>query len=406
MSNSPSSPATFGFRAQTSDQKLISGSIDASNAADAVQRLASMQLQSIELDPAPRALRGGQLGSDDFLAFNQQLAQLTNASLPVEAGLRMIANEMNRGEMKHTLEQVAVELQAGKTLPQAIEKHRNKFPPLYSRLIDAGVRAGNLPAILMNLNRHLALVQRMKAILWQTFTYPAMVLIVMVGVVFFILTRLYPQAVEMIREFHAELPALTLFIMNIGLFLSKTTVWATLGALVAAVVVLWMILRIAGQSRAVREIVLLPLPLIGPVLRRNMIARWCDAIAMAVDAGMDLPGSIDLASDAISSPAIKSDSEVLARAISGGQPISSVPRLRILPPSVLATMDMAAAKGDLPAAMHTLSQMYQEQAELRLGSVQGILMPIILCLLGVVVGFVVLAVLVPIISLIKAISGP
>ena len=98
-----------------------------------------------------------------FAAFNQQLAQLTGAGLPVEQGLRMIAAEMRKSSMRRTLDLVAAELESGKTLPEAVAAYRDKFPPLYAQLIDAGIRAGNLSGILLNLGRHLTLVRRLQS---------------------------------------------------------------------------------------------------------------------------------------------------------------------------------------------------------------------------------------------------
>ena len=80
------------------------------------------------------------------MVFNQQLAQLAGAGLPVEQGLRLVAQEMRRGSMRRTIDLVAAELESGKTLPEAVAAHRDKFPPLYSELIDAGIAPEIFPA--------------------------------------------------------------------------------------------------------------------------------------------------------------------------------------------------------------------------------------------------------------------
>jgi type II secretory pathway component PulF len=406
MTDQPQSFASFAYRAQMPDRQAISGTIDAANAADAHRRLQALHLQTIELEPAPRPPRAKPLGSDDFLAFNQQLAQLTRAALPVEQGLRLIAQEMRGSAMKRTIDQVAAELEGGKTLPEAIDAHREQFPPLYSRLIDAGVRAGNLPGILLNLSRHLSLVRRMQAMLWQTLTYPLIVIGILFGVVMFIFLALFPRLDDIFRDFHAELPTLTVVILAISRALSDPRLWIAMAAIIVLAILIWIFLRITGRLRTVRETVLLPLPLVGAVLRRNLIARWCDAVALGVEAGMDLPGAIDLASDAIASRIIRADGDVLVGAISAGRTIGSIGGLRIIPPTALSAMDAASGRGDLAPTLRMLSQIYQEQAELRLGSIQGILMPVVLLILGLVVGLVMFAVLLPMISLIEAISGP
>ncbi|MDP9173477.1 MAG: type II secretion system F family protein [Planctomycetota bacterium] len=406
MTDQPQIMPTFAYQAMTPDGQPISGTIDAATAPLAQQRLEAIQLQAIELDIAPRPPRGRRMGADDFLAFNQQLAQLTGASLPVEQGLRLIADELQSGSVKQTISQVVAELEKGTTLAQALEIHRSKFPPLYSRLIDAGIRGGNLPGILLNLSRHLTLVQRLRAMLWQSLTYPIMVIGVLVGVVLFIVIDLFPNFEIMFRDFHSELPAITQFVLATGRIISDPRFLGTVAFLIVMLLVIGVLFRLSGRLSAVSEFLLLPSPIIGPVLRRSLIARWADAVALGVDGGMDLPAAIDLASDAINSPALRADGRNLVGAISVGQTINSVHGLRVIPGTVLGAMDMAAIRGDLPATMHTLSQIYQEQAELRLASVQGILMPLVLVVVGLIVAVVMFAVLAPIISLIQAISGP
>src|ERR1700685_275458 len=142
MTDQPPKSSTFAYSAITSDGQKLSGSIDALNESAALRRLQSLQLTQIQLKTDASVSNLKPLRGEDFLAFNQQLAQLTGAGLPVEQGLRMIAAEMRRGSMQRTLDLVAAELESGKTLPEAVAVYREKFPPLYAQLIDAGIRAG------------------------------------------------------------------------------------------------------------------------------------------------------------------------------------------------------------------------------------------------------------------------
>jgi type IV pilus assembly protein PilC len=396
---------TFGYRAISPDGKPISGTIDAVSITDAAKQLASLRLTGVQMEqgnspPKARALRG-----DDFFAFNQQLAQLTAAGLPVEQGLRLIAAELRRGPMKRTLEMVASDLESGKTLPQAIDAHRNQFPALYGHLVDAGIRAGNLPRILLNLGRHLTLVRRLQATLWRTFSYPIVVLCAFCAMTFFILMRVIPQFQDSFHEFGARLPVLTQIVMNTSVFVNQQA-----GAIIAGMVGLLalgaLILYLVGRERSFAEMILLKLPLIGPILRRNLISRWCDAVGLGVEAGMDLPAAISMADDAIGSSGLKSDGQAIVSAVSAGRPITAAHTGRILPPMVVAAIDLSSKSNELPRGLATLSHLYEQQAELRLGAVEVVLTPLVIVLIGLMIGTMSLAVFSPIISLIDAISGP
>jgi type II secretory pathway component PulF len=424
MTDQSHTPETFAYRAQTRDGQEISGTIDARDSDDARRRLISLQLQNVQLQPATHAPRAvgkasAALRGEDFVVFNQQLAQLAGAGLPVEQGLRLVAREMRRGSMRQTLDLVAAELESGKTLPQAVAAYRDKFPPLYSQLIDAGIRSGNLSGILLNLGDHLTLIRRMQAILWQTLSYPIIVLVAFFAVLYFILVELVPKWEPMITGFAGtrfwvrlhgnytpqifQLPFSTRALFAVSDVVSAVPV-AVVGA-VAAVVVIGaiLILRAAGRNEGLTERLMLPLPLVGIVLRRNLVSRWCHAVALAVESGLDLPAAIKLADDATASPILRADGAALIAALSAGQPISTPLPGKILPGTVVAAMEASAQRGDLNLTLRALSQMYQQQAELRLGAIQAILTPLLLLLVGLFVGALMVALFTPLLALLNMI---
>src|ERR1051325_9445380 len=138
---------TFSFTAQTPDAQAISGTIDASSIEKAGARLSALQLRVLNMEPATRPVRTRPLRTEDFLAFNQQLAHLTQAGLPVEQGLKLMAQDLHSGRLAETIRQVAGELEKGVPLGEAFDRHRGRFPSLYGRLIDAGVRAHDQTAV-------------------------------------------------------------------------------------------------------------------------------------------------------------------------------------------------------------------------------------------------------------------
>src|SRR5205814_297807 len=146
----------------------------------------------------------------------------------------------------------------------------------------------------------------------------------------------------------------------------------------------------------------LPLPLIGPVLHRNLIARWCDAMKLCVQAGMDLPAAIQLSVDIVGSPALARDGAMIIAQLAAGKDVDQIPtRTSILPLTVLAVVQLSADRNDLPAALDTLSKMYQQQAEMRLASLQTILTPLLILAMAGAIAFVILALFAPIVSLFR-----
>src|SRR5688572_16811746 len=282
----PAAPQTtdsFAYEAQTADGEPMSGTIDAPDVEHATRQLHALRLRVVRIEPVRRP-RSAPLRGEDFLAFNQQLSQLTSAGLPVEQGLRLIAQDMRSGRLAATVEQVAAELERGTPLAEAFDKHRTKFPPLYGRLIEAGVRAHNLPGVLLNLGRHLELVSRIRAMLWRALSYPLMVLIGLMIVLLFLTTHVVPQFEQIFLDFGIKLPVITRLMLASTYWLPPLLI-ASIGLIVVPIV-LWPVLRASGWSGPIVEHVLLHAPLIGTVLRRNLVARWCDALRIGVEAGL------------------------------------------------------------------------------------------------------------------------
>jgi type IV pilus assembly protein PilC len=394
----------FAYRAQDPAGTPISGTIAAANHDDAQRKLAVLRLTVTELEavaaPAkPRPLRGS-----DLLTFNDQLAHLTQAGLPVERGLRLIAGEMRSRRLAATIHQIAAEAERGRPLAEVLEAHRGHLPALYGRLVDAGVRTGNLPGMLFNLGRHLDLVQRLRAAIWRALAYPLLVLLAFGLVLGFVGLWVLPMYRDIYAEFGRYLPLPTEFVLSLApwtpLFLG------VLAAVVIGVPILWGAIRAAGKDQMVVDALVLPLPLLGPVLKRSMIARWCDAVNLGVSAGLDLPAAIELAGAAVGSPALRADGRKMTDALRSGRRLSDTGRMEVLTASVAAAMDLACDGRDLPTTLTTLTAMYQQQADVRLSVMATLLGPIMLVVLACLIGTTIVALFLPLVSLIQAISGP
>jgi type IV pilus assembly protein PilC len=398
MPNGAALGPSFAYRALTPQGLPISGSIEAADHDSAQRLLAGMQLKVTQIEQLDRPPRGASLRSGDLLAFNQQLAQLTAAGLPVERGLRLIAQEARNPRVRAAIEHVAAEAERGKPLGEAFAACRGQFPPLYAQLVEAGVRTNDLSGMLFNLGRHMEVVNNLRAVIWRTVAYPCIVLVVLLGLIFFVSCYVLPDLSNTISGFYTgALPFPTWILLQIG-------PWAlpALGlvlVLLLAAPLMWRVLRTRGQDQFVTDALGLPMPLIGPVLRRGLISRWCDAVRLGLVGGLDLPAAMNLAGQAIASPSLEADSQRLAEALQAGGRLSDAKSLRLLPETVTTTMDLACEGRDLPSTMESLSRMYQEQAELRLSMVNAILMPILIICLAVIVGFVILAIFLPLTNL-------
>lgn len=401
--NSADAPSSFAYQAQTPDGQRLSGTVDAPDVNEARRRLVELGLRVSEMTPTPRPPRPKALGASDFAAFNQQLAHLAKAGMPLEHGLRLIAADLKSGRLARTVEQVAEELERGTPLGEAFEKHRGRFPALYGRLVAAGVAAGNLPGVLFNLGRHLEVVQRLREALWRAFAYPIMVLIGLTLVLVFLGIYVLPKFQEIFDDFKIRLPAIT------EMLLGLSRVAPVLGVLLVVAVVggslLWALLRWRGWDGTALDVLARGAPLVGPVVRRNLVARWCDALRLGVAAGMDLPAAIEVAGDATGSPALRRDGEALADRLANGLPLEGAGPGRMLPASIPATLHFAAGHQDLPTTIEALGEMYQRQAESRLSMIPAILTPLLVLIIAALIGFIIVGLMAPLVYLLDGMTG-
>jgi type IV pilus assembly protein PilC len=379
-----SSVLTLQYQAQTPQGSCIRGTLEAMDVQTAREQLLSLGLTVMQLEPVKTpALHWPTraVSSMDLQLFNQQLVNLTQAGLPVEQGLRLIAREIHSRPLRKATEQVIGELDKGRPLAQAFDSQRKHFPRMYAHIIDAGARSGRLPGVLSNLGQHLQLMGHLKTTLYRACAYPTILLLFFLSIM------------GLMAWFVAPMPSLTLYVFTF--FKAMTVILPVmLMALVLFVLSLGM-LRLTPWWNYLVDGLMNYLPLVGPVLRRNAIARWCDAVRMGVDVSMDLPGAMQLAQDMLCSPTLARDTQKLIDVQQQGRPFSTVAHLSILPPTVLSAIELAENAQSLSSSLEDLASMYRQQAYMRSLSMENVICPVMMVGIGGMVGITVLAMFLP-----------
>jgi type II secretory pathway component PulF len=411
MSEQSTNPASFAYQAQTELGQAISGTVDSPAIAEAAGQLQSLQLRVIRLEPTKKPSTFSTFRAEDFLAFNNQLASLTGRGLPLERSLRLMAAEVSSRRLGRVVNEIASELEKGKPLAAAFAAHQKSFPPLYGKLIEAGVRANNLSAMLLNIGRHVEMVQRLRAALWRAAAYPLMVIFALLLLMAFIWFYVMPQFGVLTRgptwdPFYfsrrwgnapsmADLAWVLPITREISLGMMGFLALVLLGVMAGSVI---------GQLRlgaGLVQRVVLRLPLVGPILRWNLLARWCDGLQLGLAAGMDLPAAIALTTDAVDSAALRDDGRQLIKAISGGGSLDSVELTGLIPPLVPAALQLGIEQNDLAATAAMLAKMYQDQAEVRLSILPVVLSPLLLALTAACLALAIVSALLPLITVLR-----
>jgi type IV pilus assembly protein PilC len=398
--------ATFEYNALTSAGRLMKGTIEAGTHQEAGELLKQMQLVVNSVEKARLKKPKTAIGRNEFVLFNQQLASITKAGIPLERGLRELAGDISSRSMRRLVDAVADELEAGVSIEQAFEKRQKHFPPLYGRILKAGVETGRLSEMLTSLNRHLEMANQTRRIIFEAMTYPVVILvlasIILTGVFMFIIPQFESVLGEMVDG--GRLPALTRLFFS----MSQNVVpfWVTAGFVIAVIVALFAMLSASAAGRRFKESLLLRIPVIGRVYHSSMLSRMAEGMAIMVAAGSDMPVSLRLSSGAAGSEKLVLESEALAAQIEQGANILEAGQFcRMIPRLFLYSIQLGTQRNELQDNLYSLGQMYAEQARCGQARLQAVLLPVMLIGVGCFLAMTILAMFLPMIGIITALSS-
>ncbi|MGB2866589.1 MAG: type II secretion system F family protein [Sedimentisphaerales bacterium] len=398
--------ATFEYNALTSAGRLMKGTIEAGTNQEADELLKQMQLVVNSVEKARLKKPKTAIGRNEFVLFNQQLASITKSGIPLERGLRELAGDISSRSMRRLVDAIANELEAGVSIEKAFEKRQKHFPPLYGRILKAGVETGRLSEMLTSLNRHLEMANQTRRIIFEAMTYPVVILvlasIILTGVFMFII----PQFASVLEEMTdgGSLPGIT----RLFLSMSQNVVpfWTAVGLVIAVIVALFVMLSASAAGRRFKESLLLKIPVIGIVYHSSMLSRMAEGMAIMVAAGSDMPVSLRLSSGATGSDKLILESEALAAQIEQGANILEAGQLcRVIPRLFLYSIQLGTQRNELQDNLYSLGQMYAEQARCGQARLQAILLPVMLIGVGCFIAMTILAMFLPMIGIITNLSA-
>jgi len=397
--------ATFEYNALTGAGRLMKGTIEAGSPQEASELLKQMQLNVNLIEKAKPEKPKTPIGRNEFLLFNQQLASITKAGIPLERGLRELAKDVASKSMRKLIEDIASELEAGVSIEKAFEKRQKHFPPLYGRILKAGVETGRLSEMLTSLNRHLELANQTRRIVFEAITYPAVVFVLGAIIVTGVFLLIIPQFKAIFEEMvEGRLNPLTSLFFS----MAKNVVpfWITVGFVVAGVFAVFAMLSSFPAGRRLKESFVLRIPIIGAVYHSSILSRMAEAMAMMIAAGADMPTCLRLASGATGSEKFILESEALASQIEHGANILEAGQFcRMIPRLFLYSIQLGAQRNELQDNLLSLSQMYAEQAQHGQVRLQAILLPVMLIVVGGILAMAILAVFLPMIQVITSLSS-
>jgi len=390
--------ATFTFRAVDENAAILTGKLQASNESELEQKLSLQGLTLIE------ASKAGILDfTTDNIRFDQQelanftyfLNMIVASGLPITTGLNDLMENRENGKIAHVAGLIYRKIEAGMSLSEAMQEYPRTFPSYYVQMVAAGEASSKLEVMLIDLMKYLEWQMSFNQTVRSAVVYPATVL----GAVFLLITALFtfvfPRLVGILTGLHAELPLPTKILIAVANF-ANHYFFVILLFTIIGIVAFKMWLRTYAGRRAFDGFLLF-LPLVGPLIRKINLSRYCRTLATLHAAGLNVDKTFTISSSVVRNSVLAEGLAVVTESVINGEGIApSMLKSGIFPSLVIEMVAIGEKTGNLDVAVQRVSEMFDKEVPKTLKKMFAYLEPAILTFLGVLVLGVLLSVFLPI----------
>ncbi|ALM52831.1 type II secretion system F family protein [Halomonas huangheensis] len=385
---------------RSKDGRRLSGEIVAHQRSEIQQQLRDQGIAVKGLRQGRRwRSRRGRIQPRDIMHFSRQLAELLQASIPLPQALGVLATSLNNPAMRSLVLNLRQQVSDGASLSRALHHFPRHFDALYCSMVEAGEQSGRLDQLLKRLAEHLerreSLAGRVRKALW----YPACVVLVGLLITAILLTRVVPQFEQMFASFGAELPPLTRMTLSLSALAREWWLTASLLAVSCGFLLRAGLYR-SPTLRLATERMMRRLPAIGMVLERAAVARFCRTLSATHAADVPLVDGLTTASGATDSHIYRQAINAIREDIASGQQLYfAMHNSRQFPTLAIQLVRIGEESGTLNTMLTRLAEYYEEDVERRADTLTTLLEPLIIVVLGVLVGGLILSMYLPILEL-------
>ncbi|MBS3823410.1 MAG: type II secretion system F family protein [Wenzhouxiangellaceae bacterium] len=397
--------AAFEYQAMDGGRQ-VSGVVQADTPRMARQQLRERGLVPLEVEAVARAHAGGRgaarMGRERALIL-RQMAALLRAGLPLEEVLSLSADQTGSRRVARPLAAIRARVLEGQSLSEAMAEQPALFPPMYTRSVAAAEQAGQLDSVIGRLARHAERRMALSRSIWVALVYPLLLALISLGVVWGLLGFVVPRVVSVFEYSSQELPWLTRSLLQVSSLVSEYGL-ILLAVLLAAGVGGTMLFRLPGP-RMWLDTTLLALPLAGRLVRAQAAALFARTLAILVSSSVPAVEALKAASEVISNRKVRADLEAAAARVREGASISAAMQpIGWLPPLTRRLIHGGEQAGELGDMLEHAAELQESDLQDTGQVLLAVLQPALILLVGMVVLYIVLAILLPIMSMSQLLS--
>lgn len=346
----------------------------------------------------PRAKR------TELILFTRQLATMVGAGIPLLEALEILEEQAETPGFKACCAGVVEQVRTGSDLSIALEQYPKVFVDLYVSMIKAGEISGQLDVILVRLAEYMEANENLRRQIKSAMTYPVVSLVLVVGIAMFLMIGIVPSFGPVFESLEVDLPGLTQFVMNLA-FSMRDNAMLIIGGIVGGIFAFGAF-RKTPRGKVATDYMMLKLPVFGPLFQKVAISRFSRTFSTLVRSGVPILAAMDVVSDTAGNSIVSKAVDRAKASVRTGETLSApLAESPVFPPMVTKMIGIGERSGALETLLEKIAVFYDEQVSAEVKSLTSLIEPIMIAVMGFVVGTIVLAVFLPIFKLQEKLAG-
>ncbi len=402
-------PEIFKWSGKTSKGRIQSGELTANTKDEVIAQLRRQNIIPTSVTKKPKSLfsfglPGGKPKDKDLVIFTRQFATMIDAGLPLVQALEILAKQTENKTLAKTITDIKNDVEGGSTYADALKKHPRIFTELYANMVAAGEAGGILDTILNRLSQYIEKAMKLKRQVKAAMIYPSVIVSVAVIVVWVIMVKVIPTFAAMFNQFKGVLPMPTKIIIRLSNFLGGVGGLMVFAGIIGIIVFLVFIRR-TETGKKVIDTILLKLPVVGILVRKVGVAKFTRTLGTLVGSGVPILDGLDITAKTAGNKVIEKAVYEVRQAVTEGKTLAEpLAQTKVFPPMVTQMIGVGESTGAVDNMLNKIADFYDDEVDSAVANLTAMLEPIIMVFLGVVIGFIVVSMYLPIFKLITIIE--